>query len=129
MNFRVQYIDDKGVERVVDPDLFEVISKFGWVGEVIAIKTTPSLKELIRSINMRLRFWEELKVPPIQPKGAGEDIVALLRRTGGPLNTATIARYFKIPRSTAYDRLCKLRDGGKVDKKGIGETFWWFIPR
>lgn len=56
-----------------------------------------------------------------------EDFVAAIRDFDGAAGTADVADAVGCPHSTAYYRLDRLRDDGRIDSRRVGNAVLWVI--
>lgn len=55
------------------------------------------------------------------------DFVDVIERLGGSAGTAEVAEELDCPHSTAYHRLDRLREEGRIDSRQIGNAVLWVV--
>ena len=68
------------------------------------------------------------KKPGPKPRVSDQEILELFEATDDPvLSTAEVAEQLPAQRRSVYDRLVKIREGGRLASKQIGgrNTVWW----
>ena len=62
-----------------------------------------------------------------EEKWADEDFVDAIRDFDGAAGTADVADAVGCPHSTAYHRLDRLRDNGRINSRQVGNAVLWVV--
>ena len=62
-----------------------------------------------------------------EEKWADEDFVDAIRDFDGAAGTADVADAVGCPHSTAYHRLGRLRDDGRINSRQVGNAVLWVV--